>query len=149
MQAAHQRYGAKRAGIVATLRDLQVGEMGWRGELSLAEELFPIVDAELTNDLGEMMRSEIRVNVRYFCSKVFRKSLRQAPHHDDLLELPLILPPHGLKDRIDRLLLRRLDEATGIDDCNVRAIDIFNNVSLPPDKLTKEHFTIDRVFRAP
>ena len=62
---------------------------------------------------------------------------------------PLALPIGNLEDRIDRLLLGRVDEAAGIDDDDVRRVEIVRDLDLGFLAQLAEHdLAVDEILRA-
>ena len=64
--------------------------------------------------------------------------LDHAPDRRDSPDPPLLLHRAGLENRLDRLLLRRLDESAGVDHDEIRTLDLAGDPGAPGGKRRHE-----------
>src|SRR5205085_210825 len=121
--ALDQRDRAEGAGVIAAVRDLEVGaraagRAGWLGRQLLGADPGR-ADArpdrlEQARQLRPAHRPERAVEARHRGRQAVAPALGQAAGRDQLLAAPLAARQRA--ERVERLLLGRLDEATGVDD---------------------------------
>ena len=124
--APQLRNDAEGARVVAAFVDLEVREVLWRCQppgcqvvvevaaRRCARQRFRIALAVADNGL-DLVRAQNGVDLRNLVLKFSAVPLHQAPGHDEAPCPALCLVPRHLEDSVDRLLLRGLDEAAGVD----------------------------------
>ena len=86
----------------------------------MAGDLFPGENAaQMTRHVGIRVETEDGVGVRELVGQLLAIPLGQASDGDDLLGAAVLLEIGSLEQGVDRVLLRLLDEATGVDDGHI------------------------------
>ena len=102
VRPADHRNGTVRTAAVASLGNLEVGVVARRGE-NPAQRV-------------ESQHAAPLIHLRNLRRKLLAVTLRQTAEHRDFLNQTLLASLYSLQDGVDRLLLRILDEAAGVDD---------------------------------
>ena len=157
--AAHLRNRAERARIRAPLADFDVRVRRAGGEearqifvqphrhLPLHRRGVDVVAAHGARDGFEMIEPDERVDLRNGLLQIGAVLLHHAAADDQPLHaFPFAL--RDLQDRVDRLLLRRVDEAARIDDDDIGLVEVVRDrdggITL---KLSKHDLGIDEILR--
>src|SRR5687768_2293422 len=74
--------------------------------------------------------------------------LHHAPDGDDRLAGAVLLETAGLNQRIDRLLLRRINEAAGVDDDDLGGPQIADVLGTAPDEAREVALAVDGILVA-
>ena len=159
---AQLRDDAERAGVVAALADLHVGEPG-RGRQHARQRV--VVDPggqvgprlvarggvarHRAQDLGDLARAERRVDLRDLLAQLGVVALREAAGHDEAFRPADLLLARHLEDRVDGLLLGPVDERAGVDDDHVRLPGVGHELVAGALEPPEHHLAVDEVLGAP
>ena len=87
------------------------------------------------------------VDLRNLCCELFPVLLHHAARHDDAVDLSRFLPRHLAEDRLDGLLLRRVDEAARVHDDDARLLRIRQRQPFAL-QMPQHHLRVDEVLGA-
>ncbi len=97
--------------------------------------------------LLQLVETDEVVDFGNLFGELFPVLLHHAARHDDAVDLPRFLPRDLAEDRLDGLLLRRVDEAARVHDDDARLLGIREGQPLPL-QMPQHHLGIDEVLRA-
>jgi hypothetical protein len=101
------------------------------------------------HDARHFSRPQDRVDFGDLPAQLVPVALREAPGHHQPRALADALLLRHLEDRVDRLLLRVVDERTGVDDDDVRVRGVRRDFVSGLLGVSQHHLAVDEVFRAP
>ncbi len=81
--------------------------------------------------------------------QLVRRAGHQAPRQDEPLQARGLLERGKVERLLDRLAASRIDEPAGVDEHDVRSIEVIRDVVPPRREQTSEPLGVDRVLRAP
>ena len=84
----------------------------------------PAQRPQLRHQSGHLGDPQDEVQLGYLALELSPVALHHAPYGDNRLHSSLLLQLAGAQERIYRLLLGRLDEATGVDHHDLGALDV-------------------------
>jgi hypothetical protein len=157
--AADLRDHAERALAIASLRELQVraraagaheARVGGRHDplRRVTDEHAIGAAGEHALELQHVARAEEMIDLGQVFLEVARVPLAQATRDDELPARPVLPVPRELEDRVDRFLLRRVDEPARVHDDDLRGARIVD-VAEPRTLGDAEHdLGVDAVLRA-
>ncbi len=153
---AKLRDDAKTAWMIASFRDLDVGGMPRCGDDTRRQFVveksrrrgrwhaqLPLDGFE---DPLDFTRSDHCIHFRYLLQDVIPKALDEASSDNQLFHRSKLLVLCHLQNRLDGLLLRRLDEAARIDDQDVRLIRPRSDLIAAPRENAHHHLAVHEVF---
>ena len=157
--AADQRDRAVGAAVVAALGDLEVREVARRRKLAVAAQrhLFLLREAlrkafhrafDAGGDVAVRADAEHAVHLGQLLVDLLAVALRETSRDDELLDAALLLERRKLEDLVDRLLLRALDEAAGVDDRDVGERRVVAQFKARVFEARHQHFAVHLVFCA-
>ena len=154
--AAHERDRAERAAVVAAFADLEVAHVRqvarveaharMRDERRLGIE--HAAREQLGNEAVHLGRAEEEVDLGELARELGLVALDHASNGDDRLARAVGLAAPGVDDRVDRLLLRRVDEAAGVDDDHVGVIELGRELTAVIREQREIALAVDRVLVA-
>ncbi len=149
--AAHQGNGAEGAGVVAAFGDLEVANVrliaeeladpGMLGD-GIGDQTPP---GKLGDEMMELRKAEKQIDLRNLLLQFLLVSLNETTDRDDRLHAAL-LQFRGFEHRVDRFLLRRVDEAAGIDEDDVGRLELGRDDGAVPDQLADEPLRVHGRF---
>ena len=155
--------------MVAPLGDLDVGEVARRGEEARRRLVVEVgrqtarhpgvrcdkggilrgngdrIDGG--DNLVQLARAKHGVDLRKLVEEILAIAFDEAAGDDQPLQPRPLLQLSHLENRLDRLLLRRLDEAAGVDDHHIGLFPLGRQLVAPLLQLTHHHFTVDKILR--
>ena len=101
-------------------------------------------------DLFDLVDAHEGVHLRHQLGQLLPITLRQTARDDQRLAGVRVLPKlHRLEDRIDALLLRGIDERTGVDDQRIGVGIVVGDLEALLHQRAHHHLGIDEIFGAP
>src|SRR5262245_49615937 len=99
------------------------------------------------DDVGDLAGAEDRVNLGDLFLQLVAIALGEAAGDDEAAAGAVLLVLRHLENRVDRLLLRAVDEGAGVDDQDLRARRVVGQL-VPRLLREPEHdFGIDQILR--
>jgi len=105
--------------------------------------------ADCSDNVWYFASSEDGVDFGNFLPELVAVALCKTTGHDEPLTVALRLVPRHLEDRVDRFLLRRVDESAGIDDDDVRTRRIRREVVAGVARKPEHYFRVDEILGTP
>ncbi len=154
MLAAHERDGAERASVIASFADLEIAHV-WElaGIHPNAGVLHPrsadqAPRLERRNELAHLGRAEEEVHLGKLRLELRLVALDHAPHGHHCLTTTVGLASSRLDERLDRLLLRRVDEPARVDDDDVGVIERRRELGAVAEELREVALAVDGILVA-
>ena len=144
MAATHEGNRAEGACVVASFGDLEVAHV------RLVSEVLPDSGVrryrvpkqpslrELRHQRVQVMEAQEHVDLGHLLPQVFLVPLDEAPHCNHGLDRSVLLELGRAQDRLDRLLLGRVDEPARVDDHHVGVLDVRHDRRAVPHELTHQ-----------
>ena len=156
LRPAKSRNDAKRAGVVAAFRDLQVAAPAPRAPHAWGLGIVGVVRrsddrARATEDLPDLQEcagSQEVVHLGKFPGERLAVALRKTPGDHQLPSLPPGLDLGELEDGLDALLLRGTDERAGIDDQDIGVFGILGHVVALALQRSEHHLAVHAILGA-
>jgi hypothetical protein len=104
---------------------------------------------KVTGEVGIRIESEHGVGLGQFSRKFPAVPLGQAANGDHGLGTPGLLERSRLEQGVDGVLLGRLDEPAGVDQCDIGVCGIGNEAPSGGREAPSEFLRVDLVARAP
>ena len=148
--APHEGNGAEGAGVVAALRDLEIADVR-RISQELADAGMPrdgILDepaaAQLGHEVVQIREAEEEIDLGNLRLQLLLVALHQASRGYDRFHAALGLELGGAEDRVDRFLLRGVDEAAGVDEDDVGIREVLGDDRAVAHQLAHQPLRVDR-----
>ena len=134
---------------VTTFADLDIGIMAGRGDVTLTLAGIKLLTFKILQKFLIVEFSVPAIHLGDFCLQLSQITLRETSHHKEFLYPALCLCLCELKDGVDTLLLRIVDESAGIHDDNftLRVIAIVRTPIAVGLHQAHQHLTVYEVLR--
>src|ERR1019366_6565655 len=100
-------------------------------------------------DLRDLVNAHERVHFGHEPGQFLAKPLRETAGDDDSLAAPVrVAQFDGFEDRVHALLLRRINEGTGVDDDGVGVRSIICDFDAAVHQRTEHYFGVHEIFGA-
>ena len=149
VRAADERNGAVAAAPVAPLRNLEVGVVARRGQVTLGGQLLPLGGAQRAGDARPVAGAEEVVDLGQLGPQLVGVALREAADDEEPLDFARLLGRRRTEYHVDGLLLGVADESAGVDDHDLGVGPVAVEDHFVARRLEAGHqmFAVNRIFR--